>query len=49
MTIISSSRLIANKVPQATAKVRQINDLVAQVIQDIKGGQGPTESKAPPV
>jgi hypothetical protein len=42
-------RMVGEKYPQTVSKVKQINDLIAQIIQDIKGGQGPTEPKAPPV
>jgi len=49
MTIVQNARMIGEKYPQTTSKVRQINDLVAQMIQDVKGSQGPTEPKAPPV
>ena len=46
---VQSMRMVGEKYPQTVSKVRQINDLIAQIIQDIKGGQGPTEPKAPPV
>lgn len=47
--IVASARMIANKVPGATAEVRQINDLVARIQGKIKQGQAPTETQAPPV
>ena len=49
MTIVSSARMIAQKVPGATPEVRQINDLVAQIQAKIKGNQAPPEAQAPPV
>ena len=47
--IVSAARMIANKVPQATPEVRQINDLVAQIQAKIKASQAPAEPQAPPV
>lgn len=49
LNIVSSSRMIAMKVPAATPEVRQINDLVAQIQAKIKGGQPVPEGQAPPV
>jgi hypothetical protein len=49
VSMVQKTRMIAEKYPQTVSKVKQINDLIAQIIQDIKGSQGPTEPKAPPV
>lgn len=47
--VVSSMRMVAQQVPAASSEVRQINDLVSQVIGKIKG-QGPqAETQAPPV
>lgn len=47
--VVSSIRVIANKVPSATPEVRQINDLIAKVIGKIKGGGPAAQPQAPPV
>ncbi len=47
--IVSSARMIAQKVPSTTPEVRQINDLVGQLQMKIKGNQAPPEAQAPPV
>jgi len=47
--VVSSLRVVAQQVPAATSKVRQINDLVAQVIGDVKSSGPPPETQAPPV
>ena len=49
MDIVAASRMIAQKVPAATPEVRQINDLVAKIQENIKGQQAPAETQAPPV
>jgi len=49
MTIVSSARMIATKVPGATNEVRQINDLVAQIQGKVKQQQPQQEPAAPPV
>jgi ATP phosphoribosyltransferase len=49
MTIVSNARMIANKFPQTTSEVRQINDLVAQIQGKIKQNQPQQEPAAPPV
>ena len=47
--VVSTMRVLANKVPAATSEVRQINDLISQLIGKIKSGGPSTESQAPPV
>ena len=47
--VVSSMRVVAQEVPAATAEVRQINDLVSQVIGKIKGRGPAAETQAPPV
>lgn len=49
LDVVSSMRVVANQVPAATAEVRQINDLVAQVIGKVKSSAPPAETQAPPV
>lgn len=47
--VVSSMRVVAQQVPAATSEVRQINDLVAQVIGKVKSSAPPAETQAPPV
>lgn len=47
--VVSSMRVVAQQVPAATSEVRQINDLVSQVIGKIKGRGPQAETQAPPV
>ena len=49
MGIVSAARMIGNKVPGTVPEIRQINDLIAQVIGKIKGSQPVPEGQAPPV
>jgi len=49
MTIVSSSRMIGQKVPGTVPEVRQINDLVQRMQAKIVAQKAPTEPMAPPV
>lgn len=49
LTIVANSRMLAQKYPQVTPEVRQINDLVSQIQGKIVGNQAPSEPQAPPV
>ncbi len=48
-TIVSASRLIAQKVPGAAPIAQQINDLVQQLQMKILQSQQPQEAAAPPM
>ena len=47
--VVSSMRMVAQQVPAATSEVRQINDLVSQVLGKVKGQGQQAETQAPPV
>jgi hypothetical protein len=49
LEIVKNARMLAQKFPQISSEVRQINDLVSQMQGKIKG-QGPqAETAAPPM
>ena len=47
--VVSTLRVVAQQVPAASSEIRQINDLVSQVIGKVKGSGPATETQAPPV
>ena len=47
--VVTSMKMIAQTVPAATSEVRQINDLVAQILAKVKAGGPAAETQAPPV
>lgn len=46
---VGQMRMLANKYPQITPEVRQINDLLAQINGKIQGSGPQAEPQAPPV
>ena len=47
--VVSVMRAVGSQVPAATSEVRQINDLISQVIGKVKGSGPSPQTQAPPV